>query len=429
MNMEPTPPPASDAPFPPSPGGGAAALAFNFQAQTLDGQRFAGTMESANAEDATRRLESMRLRVIEVAPAQPPARARPLRGDDFLAFNQQLAQLTSAGMPIEQGLRLIATDLRKGRMARTIEQVAAELERGTLLDEAFEKNARQFPPLYSTLIRAGIKSSNLSGVLLNLGRHMETVGRLRQTLWGTIAYPLFVLITFGLLISFLAMSVLPQFEHIYADFRLRLPVVTQMLIDFGHLAPVLLVVLLIIASGGPIVWGILQAMGYGPMLVDRVVIPLPLVGPILRANLLARWCDAARIAVDAGMDLPTAFSLAGEATRSPRLMKDGDALLAALSAGQPLNSAQTRFLPPSIPATLQFASGSNDLHTALASLSELYQRQADIRLAALPGIVTPALVILLAVLIGFAIIALLMPLVSLIQGITGSQGSGGGWKL
>lgn len=402
-----------------------AAALFAYQAQTNDGQRFAGTMEALNAEEASRRLEAMRLRVLEIAPAQPLTPGKPLRGDDFAAFNQQLAQLTSAGMPVEQGLRLIAADLRKGRLARTIEQVAAELERGTPLDQAFEKHSNQFPPLYGRLIRAGIKSNNLPGVLLNLGRHLETVGRLRQTLWSVVAYPLFVLIAFGLLISFLGIAVLPQFEHIYDEFHMRLPWITEALLAFGHVAPALLIILLVGAIGGPILWGLLQAMGYGPVIVERVVIPMPLIGPVLRDNLLSRWCDAARIAVNAGLDLPAALSLAGEATRSRKLAADGDALAAALAAGQPLTSTNTRLLPPSVPATLQFASGANDLGATLGSLAELYQRQADLRLSALPGVLTPVLVILLALLIGFVIIALLAPIVALLQGISGGSSSGG----
>jgi type IV pilus assembly protein PilC len=428
--MEPTNPPPADAPLPPpTPVTGVPAVAmFSYNAQTIDGQRFAGTMEAVNAEEASRRLDAMRLRVVEIGPAQPPPRGRPLRSDDFAAFNQQLAQLTAAGMPVEQGLRLIATDLRKGRMARTIEQVAAELERGTPLDQAFEKFGNQFPPLYGRLIRAGIKSNNLPGVLLNLGRHMEAIGRLRQSLWGVIAYPLFVLIAFGLLISFVAISVLPQFEKVYADFHMRLPFITEALLSFGHVAPALIVALLAGLIGGPILWGLLQSMGYGPAIIENVVIPLPLIGPILRDNLLARWCDAARIAVDAGLDLPSALSLAGEATGSRHLTRDGDALTAALAAGQPLTAARTRLLPPSVPATLQFSSGTNDLGTTLGSLAELYQRQADLRLAALPGILTPILVIVLALLIGFVIIALLAPLISLIEGISGTTGKGGGLR-
>src|SRR5205809_718380 len=81
----------------------------------------------------------LRLRVLQIEPVARAVRAKPLRGDDFIAFNQQLTHLTKAGLPVEHGLRLIAQDMRSGRLAETVRQVAQELERGTPLGEAFEK--------------------------------------------------------------------------------------------------------------------------------------------------------------------------------------------------------------------------------------------------------------------------------------------------
>ena len=98
---------------------------------------------------------------------------RALGGDDFVAFNQQLAQLAKAGLPLERGLRLIAADLGRGRLARAITEVADELERGTPLAEAFDRHRGRFPSLYGRLVDAGVRSGNLSEVLLNLGRHLD----------------------------------------------------------------------------------------------------------------------------------------------------------------------------------------------------------------------------------------------------------------
>ena len=94
------------------------------------------------------------------------------------------------------GLRLIAADLRGGggALSRTVEQVAAELERGTPLPEAFEKYKGQFPSLYGRLVGAGVRAGNLPGVLFNLGRHLELVQRLREALWRSLAYPLAILV-------------------------------------------------------------------------------------------------------------------------------------------------------------------------------------------------------------------------------------------
>jgi len=238
-------------------------------------------------------------------------------------------------------------------------------------------------------------------------------------LWRSVSYPLVVLIALGFLLSFLGVVVLPKFGEIFADFHIQLPWITELLLALGKGAPALLIGMLALLIGGPIVWGILQRLGYSAAIIEWLVLPLPLIGSVLRANLAARWCDAARVGVEAGLDLPAAIELAGDACRSPRLAKDGHALIGALSAGRPLAAASTRLLPATVPAAMQFASGYHDLPATLGSLSEMYQRQAELRLNAIPGILTPLLVLLLAVIIGFVILALMAPLLALIQGISG----------
>jgi type II secretory pathway component PulF len=119
------------------------------------------------------------------------------------------------------------------------------------------------------------------------------------------------------------------------------------------------------------------------------------------------------------MDLPAAILLASEATGSPALIRDGRALAGQLEAGLPLEPPDRAMLPPSVPATIQFASGFNDLPTTLEALGEMCQRQAELRVAAIPTILTPAFVLLIGVLVAYLILALFAPMLSLFRGITG----------
>src|SRR3954451_24245878 len=136
-----------------------APIPFAYTAQTFDGQPMTGTIDASSLEDASKRLANLRLRIIRIDPAERP-RAKQLSGEDFAAFNQQLAHLSSAGLPIEQGLRLIAEDLRHGGLAQSVRHVSEELERGVPLGEAFKRHQQQFPPLYGTLIDAGVRTGN-----------------------------------------------------------------------------------------------------------------------------------------------------------------------------------------------------------------------------------------------------------------------------
>jgi type II secretory pathway component PulF len=383
-----------------------------------------GTVDAGDVGEATRRLVELGLRVSEIAPAARPPRPRALRASDFAAFNQQLAQLAKAGLPLEHGLRLIAADLRGGggSLSRTVEQVAAELERGTPLPEAFEKHRGQFPSLYGRLVGAGVRAGNLPGVLFNLGRHLELVQRLREALWRTLAYPLAILIGLGLVLLLIGTFVLPKFEDIYADFGLHLPGPTRLLIKVGHVIPEIAIVFIVIGVGLPVLWLALKAAGREGILTDLVARYVPLVGPVIRRSLAARWCDLLRVAISSGMDLPAAINLASEATGSPSLIRDGKALAEQLEAGRPLEPSRGGLLPPSVPATIQFAAGFHDLPTTLEALGDMCQRQAELRVASIPAVITPVFVLLIGIIVSFIILGLMMPMLTLIQGMTGSQG-------
>ena len=411
-NMFPSPPP----PLPSS---------FAYQAQTVEGQTVAGTIDAPGIEYAQRLLANLRLRVLRIEPAadgtrQP--RTKALHGEDFLAFNQQLTHLTSAGLPVEHGLRLIAQDMRTGRLRATVEQVAAELERGTPLADAFEKHRAKFPPLYARLVAAGVAASNLPGMLLSLGRHMELVYRLRATLWRVFAYPIMVLVGLGLVMLFLTVAVIPQFEVIFGDFGIRLPVMTRLLLSSARVIPWVLLAIPIVAVAIALLWQLARLTRHDRAVVDYLVLPLPLIGPVLKRNLIARWCDAVRLGVDAGLDLPRAVDLAGDAVASPRLKRDSDEIIGALGAGKTVDAVigSTRLLPATVPAAITLAAQNNDLARTLATLSEMYQQQAETRLNMIPGLLMPVLIMLMAVLIGVAVLGLFLPFITLIQNMTGS---------
>lgn len=396
---------------------------FVYQAQTRTGQAIRGTLEAASNEQARMRLLELGAIVLSLdeSPGPPLKSSRPLGSDDFMLFNQQLAHLTAAGLPVEQGLRLIAADVRSGRLARAATEVAEDLERGVPLEQAFGQRESRFPPLYSKVVQAGVRAGNLPGLLFNLGRHLELVARLRQLLWRTLAYPVAVLIALALVVTLIAVKVLPQFREIFKDFKTTLPALTEFVLWFGdYIGPIALSAgVVLLAVVGVVV--LLRALRLSGQVRDWLLLPLPLVGAIIRRSLLARWCDALRLGIEAGVDLPQAIALAGEAVGSPRLMREGQDFAQMLSRGEPPgNWAVGRLIPPTVPAAIELGSSAGDLPATLATLTQMYEQQADYRLRLLPTIITPLFVFGLGLVIGTIVIAMFLPLVKLIQSVSGS---------
>jgi type II secretory pathway component PulF len=392
---------------------------FAYEAQTDRGEALSGTIDAADAAKAATLLESLRLRVLRIDPVGLAARTAPLRGEDFASFNQQLSHLTAAGLPVEHGLRLIAQDMRTGPLAATIRAVGDEMERGTPMGEAFDKYRDKFPPLYGRLVEAGVRTNNLSGMLLNLGRHLELVNRLRGMMWRASAYPLIVLVVLLIVLLFISGWVVPKFESLFRDFGIRLPHITQLLLGASGWLPPLIIGILAAIALVMIAWPILRWIGWDRPVMETVVLPLPLVGPVLRRNMIARWCDALRLGVDAGLDLPRAITLASDAVGSRRLRRDGDALIAALEQGGAIDDASRRLraIPATVVATIELGQQKEQLAGALAALAELYQQQAEMRLNLIPAILTPLLLIFTALIIGLVVLGLFAPLITLIQSI------------
>ncbi len=399
----------------------APSFSFSYSAQTNGGDVLTGTIDAIDINDAMARLTSLGLRTISLNPTSTP-RPKRLRGDDFAVFNQQLGQLASAGLPLEQGLRLIAQDMRSGRLARTVDLVATELERGVPLGEAFGKHQSHFPPLYGRLMDAGIRSGNLPAMLLNLSKYSELTQQLRAALWRAVAYPLAVFIGLMVVALFLSMFVMPQFNAIFGDFRIELPTVTKMVISVSEALPVLLAgVIVLIALAMIVLWALRRS---GSSVGETIVLSIPLIGPVIRRGMLARWCDAMKLAVDAGMDLPAAFDLASQAINSKPLRHDSELLLNWLhsspSAGSP--PANLRVVPNTVAATMALAVRDDQLSRSLGTLAQMYTQQVEQRTYAIPAILGPFLLIFVTVVIGIVIFAMVAPLLLLLKTV-----SGGSW--
>jgi type IV pilus assembly protein PilC len=419
---------------------GESAGAFAYRAQTHEGRLISGTINAADRDEALRKLQSLQLQQIQLEPEQTSSRSeRPpggsaLRGEDFLAFNQQLAQLTGAGLPVEQGLRLIASEMRRSSMRQTLQSVAGDLESGKTLPQAVAAHRHQFPPLYSQLIDAGIRAGNLSGILLNLGKHLTLVRRLQAALWEALSYPAIIMVAFFGVFYFILVGLVPRWEPMIGNFKgmqfwvraggtyesttYQIPAITRLLFAISEMVSavpgwVILAAIIVVALA---VWGFLRLTGRRQSVAERLILPLPFLGGVLRQNLISRWCHAVALATEAGLDLPAAITLADDATASPRLRTDGAALISAINAGQSISSVPAgRIIPATVIAAMDSSAMRGDLPLALRALAQMYQQQAELRLGAVQAVLAPGILLLVGIVIGLLMLALFLPLLTILN--------------
>lgn len=369
---------------------------------------------------------------------QPPQPVQPvlsamgaIRGADLVAFNHQLAALATAGLPLEQGLRLAASEARTRRVRRAIDALATDLESGHSLPAAFDRHRGSFPPIYSRLVEAALATGSLPALLLSLGRHQLSLDRLRASVTRAMIYPFVLFIGITAIGALIATFVLPQMVDVYKMLstqtfvsqpypkglpppQVRIPWSTQLVMVSAPYLPLIAVSLIGVLLSVPIVTGLLRIFRLDTVVADRLVLPLPLLGPALKHSALARFADSLSISVRAGVNLPEALRLSADVVGYPRLQADAQHLAAMLEAGRTDPSAppalQPRLIPPTLISAILAPSSSTSLADTLEALAQLHRQQSELRSQRIPLLLLPLALLFLAAIVALLMAAVIAPM-------------------
>jgi len=394
---------------------------FEYEGLTPGGTAIAGRVEARDREAATDSLYQMQIEVRELTSAPPPpSRPAGIGEQDLVFFNEQLASLADAGMALDEGLAQLARDVESPRLRRWIDRLVEDLKRGVPLDKAIEANERGLPVLYSRVIRAGIQSGHLSGTLLNLNQHLKLRGKTRQLLWETLSYPVVVAVAAVLLMTGIFTLVIPQFRTIFEDFGTELPLMTMLLLRMAMGWPTILVIGGVVIGLCLLVWHVLRYSKFGHGIRERVTLALPVIGRVYRASLIARFLRSVSTAVATGIPLPEAVRLGAGATGSVLLSRDAEYLAGEVEAGQSVFVANqsARLIPALFGFAVQVASSREALPQAIAQLAGSYENRAAHSHNLLRSFLFPLTVVVLGGLIGFVVIGMFLPLVTLINSVS-----------
>lgn len=393
---------------------------FAYQSVTESGRLMTGTVEASGPEQAEQMLREMRLHVNSIEKVNDTPSPTAVGKNEFLLFNQQLASLTQAKIPLERGLRELAADAGSGKMARLINEITDELERGVSLDEAVEKRKAHFPPLYSQILKAGLESGRLSEMLTNLNRHLEVELQTRRIIVEALCYPAVVLSLMAVILTFLMVLLVPSFAEIMRDMsdgKATLPFLTRQVFFLSEYVVHFWVAVGIAAAGGVIGWKMLSATAGGRRMRERFLIRLPLVGRVYESGLLARLSEAMAVLTAAGCTLPQTVRLAGHSGRSELVQQDCELLAGQIEQGQGVfeGGARCRIIPRLFLYAVQLATQRNELYDSLTSLGQMYSQQTIARQGRTRALLMPAMIIVVGGIVGLVVFAMFLPMVMMIQ--------------
>lgn len=393
---------------------------FEYSAITVSDRLMKGVIEAGSVQEATEMLEQMRLKVNSLEKARPEGPKTPIGRTEFLLFNQQLASLTKAGIPLERGLRELSKDVASRPMRKLIDAIVRDLEAGVSIERAFEKRKGSFPPLYGRILKAGVETGRLSEMLTSLNRHLEISNQTRRIVFESTAYPIVIFIFGSIIMTFMLLFLIPRFENVLRDMiEGDLPTMTKLVfvlsehVGYFWLVLGLVVVLVLVINT------LLKSSAIGRRFRESIMLGLPVFGPLCHSGMLSKMSEAMSMMVAAGCDMPTCLRLSADASGSDKIIKESDIIAGQIEKGACILEAGQfcRVVPRFFLYSIQLGTQRNELQDSLRGLGEMYAQQVRCTQARLQAVLLPFMIVVVGFFIMLCILAMFLPMIKVISGL------------
>jgi type IV pilus assembly protein PilC len=332
---------------------------------------------------------------------------------DIAVFFRQLATMMTAGVPLVQSFEIIGRGHDHAGMRELLLNIKADVESGTALSDALGKHPLHFDSLVVSLVNAGEQAGVLETLLDNIATYKEKTEALKAKIKKAMFYPTAVIVVAIIVTAILLIFVVPQFEDLFSNFGADLPAFTRFVVNMSEFmqAKWWLVLGVVIAA----VIGFSQAkrrsMAFNRAL-DRIVLKLPIVGPIMHKAAVARYARTLSTMFSAGVPLVEALESVAGATGN---VVFSDAVLMirdSVATGQQLQFAmsQTGLFPNMVEQMVAIGEESGALDAMLSKVADFYEAEVDDAVDALSSLLEPLIMSILGVLIGGLVVAMYLPI-------------------
>ncbi len=395
---------------------------FDYEVKKGPGPATKGVIEAENQRAAVARLRDMGFFPIRVEEHIEQSSKDTLRDalvririKDRNVMLRQLANLCESGMMITRALRTLVDQTENPKLAKIVDQLRDDVQKGASLADAMEKHPEVFPPMYSSLVRAGETGGMLEEVLWRICTFGEQEEELRGKAISAMIYPAFLLVIGSSAIFILVSFVFPKFVEIFEDFNAQLPLPTVIVMRVCDFMGTWwwAVILGIIAV-------LLLTFRYyrsepGRRQFDTFFLRIPAVRTLIVKYEMAKFTRTLGTLLDNGVPVLTSLKITAE-TMSNRLVRDSVAELHnGVTEGESLSETMrdARLFPPMVVSMFAIGEESGRIGAVAKRIADAYDLEVDRAVKALTSLFEPLLIVIMGIIIGFLVIAMLLPMLTL----------------
>lgn len=351
---------------------------------------------------------------------QALARKRKPKLQELATFTQQLANLLNSGMPLTVALNSMTHLETKGIPADVSRDLRQDVMEGRSLSDAMAKQPRVFTDLYINMVKAGESSGALVEVLRRMADHYERFASVQAKFTSALIYPAFVAVV-GIAIMFFFMSyMLPKFMTIFQGMNVKLPVMTQMLINISDVFAKWWWLMLALVIAVVILFKRFQATAEGRRQIDRWKMNAPLFGKVVKLNLFGQFARTLSTLLENGVPVLTALKITEEimpnSVVKEAIAKTREEVTDGKTIAQPL--ARSKIFPQLMVDLVKIGEDTGDVPGALKNVADTYESELSIALRVLTNMIEPVMIIVMAVGVGFLLLSVLSAMFAITSNIS-----------
>ncbi|MBL3600739.1 MAG: type II secretion system F family protein [gamma proteobacterium endosymbiont of Lamellibrachia anaximandri] len=389
------------------------------------GSRITGETRASNVALVRAELRRQGVVPLKIRKKSAPlfgSRKKKIGSGDIAIFSRQLATMMSAGVPMVQAFEIIGRGHENPSMQDLILAVKADVEGGTALANALKKHPLHFDDLFCSLVSAGEHAGVLESLLHKIALYKEKTESIKGKIKKALFYPIAVIVVAIVVTAIIMIFVIPQFEQLFRGFGADLPVFTRVVINIAHVVQNWWWAILGgVVLAGYLIGGTWKRSRTFRQRVDRILLKMPILGPILNKAAISRFARTLSTMSTAGVPLVEALESVAGATGN---VVYSDAVLRMredVATGQSLQLAmrQRNLFPNMVIQMVAIGEESGSLDDMLSKVADFFEEQVDNAVDALSSLLEPLIMVILGTLVGGLVVAMYLPIFKMGSAVLG----------
>ncbi len=398
---------------------------FRYTAKDFDAKTFTGKMTANDQSVVVDELRKRKLIIISIQEEKKVAffssaafeKSAKIKVEDVILFARQMATMVDAGIPILQTVDALHEQTTNPSFRKVLGAVRDDIRLGSGLSSAFAKHPKVFDNLFVNMIRVGETGGVLTKVLDRLSSYMEKSDRLKRKVTSALVYPA-VIVSMAMIVTlFLLVKVVPVFSTIYASFDRKLPAMTQILVDVSNALKNNFILIVLVIGGITVALSAYQRTVKGAYHIDGLKLKMPVFGDLLKKVAVSRFCRTLAVLLQSGVPILEGLDIVRKTIGNVVLEKVIEGVIENVREGEsiadPLSRSQV--FPSMVTKMISVGEQSGQLDKMLVKVADFFDDQVDVAVDTLTSLIEPFIIGFLGIVIGFIVVALFMPIISMTQ--------------